>query len=733
MTLTVGTFLNNRYRIVAILGQGGMGSVYRAFDENLQMDVAVKENLFLTDEYAKQFQLEASILAGLRQPNLPRVGDHFIMPGQGQYLVMDYIDGEDLRQRIERLNCLPEREVVLIGAVICDALTYLHTRSMAVIHRDIKPGNLKITPEGEIYLVDFGLAKVMQDSQATTTGARAMTPGYSPPEQYGIARTDSRSDIYSLGATLYAALTGIIPEDGLARATGKAQLTPPNQLQPKINRRLSAVIEKALAVEQCDRYQTAEEFKQALLQAAEISNLPQGKILISPPPSTPNAGTNFISNPIPEKRADNHNHAQPVAALSEPISSTPEKTSWWRVVIMILVAMAIGALLLFGTEKQWKATAMLPGFVSNLLPQSATSTARPTLTLKPTKKATEASTDKPAPVINNTSTPTSMHSSIPSLSPTPTLTFTPTQTLAPSETPTPAATSLGGGMGEIAYASKQDGIMQIWLMDTNGNQLSKITNMPGGACQPTWSPDGNQLAFVSPCEGRHELYPGAQIYIVNVDGTNLHLLPIPDDPQGDYEPAWSPDGKKIAFTSLRGGSPHIFLYDLANNALTQVTNTHFIDRQPFWDPDGTHLAFIRIFLYNQIWWVDVTDLSHLKEEQFSPYNSISNFWPAWSPTGKVVLYSQLQPGSNPFLMSLIVSNRAYGTERRIRPGGPDMSYPIAEVNISPDGSQLTFESWPDGLNHDIYIMDIMGGNLRRLTTDPGTDINPAWRPAVINP
>jgi len=99
-----------------------MGSVYHAFDENLQVDVAVKENLFLTDEYARQFQLEASILASLRQPNLPRVGDHFIIPGQGQYLVMDYIDGEDLRQRIERLNCLPEHEVVLIGAVICDAL-----------------------------------------------------------------------------------------------------------------------------------------------------------------------------------------------------------------------------------------------------------------------------------------------------------------------------------------------------------------------------------------------------------------------------------------------------------------------------------------------------------------------------------------------------------------------------------------------------------------------------------
>jgi len=710
-----------------------MGSVYRAYDENLQVDVAVKENLFLSDEYAKQFQLEASILAGLRQPNLPRVGDHFIMPGQGQYLVMDYIDGEDLRQRIERLNCLPEREVVLIGAVICDALTYLHTRPMAIIHRDIKPGNLKITPEGEIYLVDFGLAKLMQDSQATTTGARAMTPGYSPPEQYGIARTDSRSDIYSLGATLYAALTGIIPEDGLARATGKAQLTPPTQLQPKISRRLSAVIEKALAVEQCDRYQTAEEFKQALLRAAEISNLPQGKILISPPPSGTISETGETSDLLLEKRADNHNQVQPVSHHSEPVSSRPEKNSWWWVALMVLVVIAIGALLLLGSAKQWKATAMLPGFFSNLASQSATPADAPGVTLKPTDRPTLVNTKKPVVIPNNTSTPTVTFTAMPSFTPTPALTFTPTPTLVPSETPTPAATSLGGGTGEIAYASKQDGSMQIWLMDTSGTQIGKITNMPEGACQPSWSPDGSQLAYTSPCDGRHEQYPGAQIYIINVDGTNMHLLPVPNDPQGDYEPAWSPDGKKIAFTSLRGGTAHIFLFDLVDNVLTQVTNSRYIDRQPFWDPDGTHLGFLRIFLYNQVWWADVEDLSHVTEEQFSPYNNISNYWPTWSPTGMVVLYSQLQPGSNPFLVSLIVSNRAYGTERRIRPGGPDLSYPIAEVSVSPDGSQLAFESWPDGLNHDIYTMDMQGGNLQRLTTDPGTDINPAWRPVVTKP
>jgi serine/threonine protein kinase/Tol biopolymer transport system component len=710
-----------------------MGSVYHAFDENLHVDVAVKENLFLTDEYAKQFQLEASILAGLRQPNLPRVGDHFTLPGQGQYLVMDYIDGEDLRQRIERLNCLPEKEVILIGAVICDALTYLHTRPLAVIHRDIKPGNLKITPEGEIYLVDFGLAKIMQDSQATTTGARAMTPGYSPPEQYGIARTDSRSDIYSLGATLYAAMTGIIPEDGLARATGKAQLTPPNQLQPKISRRLSTVIEKALAVEQCDRYQTAEEFKQALLQAGEISQLPQGKILISPPPTDKDPIVTPLSSPLPEVKPGNNNHGQVVPAQSEPASASAEKNSWRWIAIMILIVIAIGTLLLLGTDKRWKASKILPGFVSNFLSQSATPAHRASAVVKTTDPATAVKTKKPALVPTIHASPTVTISATPKSSPTPTQTLMPTQTPTPVESPTPVGTPWGGGTGEIAYASKQDGSMQVWLMDVNGNQLAKITNMPSGACEPAWAPDGNQLAFIAPCDGRHDEYPGAQIYIVNADGTNQHLMPVDEDPEGDFDPAWSPDGKMIAFTSLRGGAPHIFLFNLVTNALTQVTNTRYVDRQPFWDPDGSHLAFLRVFLYNQIWWVDVSDLTNLKETQFSPYNNISDFWPAWSPNGKVVYYSQIQPGSNPVLMSLIVSNRIYGTERRIRPGGPDMSYPIAEVNVSPDGMLIAFETWPDGLNHDIYMMDVQGANLRRLTTDPGTDFGPAWRPPVVKP
>ena len=193
------------------------------------------------------------------------------------------------------MGCSPKKRSILIGAAICDALTYLDSRNPPIVHRDIKPGNVKITPQGQIFLVDFGLAKIVQGDQATTTGARAMTPGYSPPEQYGTARTDHRSDIFSLGATLYAALTGAIPEDALARAMEQINLTPIRKRNPKISRRLAAVIEKSLEVRPDDRYQSAEEFKQALLSVRGItSRRRQGEFALAPDSeraSTPN-GTN---------------------------------------------------------------------------------------------------------------------------------------------------------------------------------------------------------------------------------------------------------------------------------------------------------------------------------------------------------------------------------------------------------------------------------------------------------
>ncbi len=704
MTLERGALLNNRYRIVSILGQGGMGSVYRAVDENLGVDVAVKENLFLTDEYARQFRLEASILASLRHPNLPRVGDHFVIEGQGQYLVMDFIEGEDLRERMDRVGPLPEEEVILIGAAICNALNYLHTRKPPVVHRDIKPGNVKITPDGHIILVDFGLAKVMHGGQ-TTTGARAMTPGYSPPEQYGTARTDPRTDIYSLGATLYAALTGTIPEDGLARATGNAELTPLRRLNPKVSRRMASVIEKSLAVRPDDRYQTAEEFKQALINTSSATRKRTGEQTVTPPP--PDAlekSGGKVRSPLPIGLPIDEPPLPP-----RPITHPRRKGSGCALWLLILILLAGGAS---------AAVYYRPGLAESVL---AWLSAPPIFTPTKAFQSTRLQTDQP--VLVSSATPQSNATSV-SGQETPVPIGTPPK---PTETATvnPTATPMGGGTGQLAFASDRTGISQIWLVNTDGSGLQQLTSLDGGACQPNWSPDGREIVFISPCPGKRFEYPGASLHIINADGSNLRNLP--SAPEGDFDPSWSFDGKKIAFTSLRDSRPQVYTLNLADNTAVNLSNSPFPDVQPSWSPIGMQIAFVRYRTAAQIWLM--TDKGTL-QAQFSRSGDYNDNSPAWTPDGQIILYTQTtKTGTVPWLMGMRYEDRVNPyKEFRIPAESVSGLGPIASVSVSPDGHWVAFESWPDGTNHDIYIMTITGTNLTRVTTDPGFDFDPAWRP-----
>ena len=264
MSLTQGQILNNRYRIVKLLGQGGFGAVYKAWDLNFEVVCAIKENFETSPEAQRQFLREARLLHVLRHPNLPLVKDHFVIAGQGQYLVMDYVEGQDL----EELRCaaggrLPEAQVLPWIAQVCDALDYMHRQNPPVIHRDLKPANIKITPEGRAMLVDFGIAKTYDPLLKTTLGARAVTPGYSPIEQYGTGVTDARTDLYSLGATLYTLLTGQEPPEAPQRVL-RDPLLPPLQINPAISPALEAALLHALQVDPEQRCQSAAEFKAAL-------------------------------------------------------------------------------------------------------------------------------------------------------------------------------------------------------------------------------------------------------------------------------------------------------------------------------------------------------------------------------------------------------------------------------------------------------------------------------------
>jgi serine/threonine protein kinase len=733
MTLEPGSLLNNRYRIVEILGMGGMGSVYKAVDENLGVDVAVKDNLFATDEFARQFHREAIILAGLRHPNLPRVTDHFVIEGQGQYLVMDYIDGEDLRQRMDRQGVLPEEEVITLGIAICDALFYLDLQDPPIVHRDIKPGNVRITPQGEIYLVDFGLAKTWNTTEKTATGARAMTPGYSPPEQYGTAQTDQRSDIYSLGATLYAALTTYIPEDAMSRAMGQDQLTPIEESNSEVSPLLSEAIEKALEVRPDDRYQSAGEFKSSLLNINTSVGRDTGEYRISPAPMQEAGPSTGQSTPIPPRVFNDGTGADSdiVSPGRSPRTPPPGQAGapllerrawrkyWWLFLLLALVIVSAIVFMISRSE--------LPGQLLGM-GSSPTPTQR---AIEPTMIGTrdpvrELSTL--VAVIEETMTLTPRVTAGPTLAPTPTIMPTetpiPTITLTGTTAPTLEPTRMGGGHGEIAFASNRRGQPQIFVTDIDSGEWRQITDISDGACQPAWSPDGRYLLFISPCKGNQEEYPGAQIFMIEVDNSDGDLIPLPSEPGGDYDPAWSPDGEFIIFTSHRKtGRPRIYKMILVDQSVSLISDKYSREKHPAWSSDGEAIAFVTAPKgLKEIW---VMDSDGSNKRQFSQTTDANNLYPDWSPVSAVILFTQYPfVGGVPGLAAGSYDEDEY-SEFNIRIG----PVPMREARYSPDGLWLVFESWPEGGNHEIYIMTTNGAAFTQITNNPAADFDPSWRPS----
>jgi serine/threonine protein kinase len=740
MKIERGSLLINRYRIKDILGQGGMGSIYRAVDENIGAEVAVKENLFTSEEYARQFRREAVILANLRHPNLPRVTDHFVIEEQGQYLVMDFIEGEDLRERIDRQGLLSDADAVILGTAICEALTYLHSRQPQIVHRDIKPGNVKITPSGNIILVDFGLAKVTQGSQMTTTGARAMTPGYSPPEQYGTARTDHRTDIYSLGATLYMSVTGALPEDALARAMGQIELTPVRKHNPKVSRRLAAVIEKSMELRPEQRYQSAEEFRKALKNTRVITDrkIPKEATLIPTQVGVGSTGEDVnvdrhAGSLFTEDNEWEANFNQPGSPLltgsfPQAVSSERSLSRWgsnrsigcWLIGAFFVVAITV----VIGGAYRFQP--QLINQAAGWLPENLVFFPLPVRTNTATLEAVTATvTESPAIVsgLDRTETPIQPSPTPPNIAPTSTSTPTdePTPIPQPTATEAPAPTPQGGGSSQIAYASDLTGLPQIWLMNADGTGSRQITDMPEGACQPAWSPDGDRLAFISPCAGNQEIYPGAGIFVMELDDTPL--MGISTVPGGDFDPNWSPDGMRIAFTSLRDfNRAQIYEFNLEDNSVRSLSANTVRDSQPAWSPDGREIAFVttRRGPY-QIW---IMGGDEQEAELLSRSGSLKDTHPTWSPDGQVIIFTQNELlGGVPRLVAMRVEEGNLIENRLVRE-----VIPMQEASYSPDGAWIAFESWPEGSNHDIFVMTPTGAGRQRLTSDEAFDFDPAWRP-----
>ncbi|MGA9397834.1 MAG: protein kinase [Anaerolineaceae bacterium] len=658
MGLKQGEILHERYKIERILGQGGMGAVYLAHDQNLDQKVAVKVNRDPSEQASRQFIKEAQLLAALRHPNLPRVIDYFVS-GMDEILVMDYIPGVDLSALIKDQGAQPLEKVMPWVEQLGSALSYMHSQKPPVIHRDIKPGNIKLTPTGVVMLVDFGIAKASEISQMTATGATGYTPGFAPPEQMGGTRTGPYSDQYSLAATAYHLLSGSQPADGVQRSLGNETLTPIRQLNQKLPVHVEAALNRALALLPKERFKDIDDFVRALKEPEYFP----------------------VEGPVVSTRT---------ASRKKP----PHRVAW-------LLGLAAGGLIL----AMLAATGyfVLPGLIVNLSQTSTPTIDMAAVMATSVMEASIATRTQSALLAGQAST-----------------------AAAPTITSTPDKGILGGG-GELAFVSNRgNGItLQLWTMNVYMNNQSQIINdeprqltfSEGDKTQPSWSPDGQNIAFVAPGRSGN----GLDIWVMEADGSGA--VNLTNDPGDEFDPAWSPNGNVIAYTKRNTeGSPLLYVMR-SNGADAQLLSENFQESQPTWSADSQWLVYvISAKDHDYLYMRGMQQNSPLPvafdlDSYFGRLGEVAR--PVFSPDGKWIAYTRLD------LRKTYVCT--VGFESR---GGEISQLTTTGMDTNPtwsgDNHWIAFDSTRDG-NPEIYVMSSTGQLQTRLTKNPARDIQPAWK------
>jgi Tol biopolymer transport system component/predicted Ser/Thr protein kinase len=709
MDLPQGTLLYKRYRVERPLGQGGMGAVFLAFDTSLETWVAVKVNRQTTEESAAQFLREAHLLASLRSPNLPRVIDYFILD-QSQYLVMDFIAGDDLSGLLRQEGAQPVEKVLSWAHQLGAALTYLHSQNPPVIHRDIKPSNIKLTPDGMVILVDFGIAKAYDPTQATAAGATGYTPGFAPPEQYGGTGTGPFSDQFGLAATLYAMLTGRPPADSILRLLGKATLDSMQSINPKLPVYVEAAVTKALSIPPAERFGSVDAFIQALPLNPE-----PGPALVQVEPAAA-ALSALTIRPLAEATV-----AVPRPPETAPSAAPAQKKrlKGWQAVALGLVGV-VGVIIVIGGI--FLMTRGMRGLSQAAIVTAPTHT--PSLQVVATFPAEVTEVVALATLLPAMQTATEL---------VPTKASTPAPSAAPT-LPAPTATHQALGMGgRIAFVSNQadDKTYQIWTMAvslSSGGQVTagdyqQITTGEGNKSQPTWSPDGRRLLFVAPGgkEGGKEL--GLDIWVMDFPGgTPVDLTRRVGD---ERDPAWSPDGKLIVFSNdgREDKIRQLFLMNIDGSDQSKVSD-QFIESMPTWSPDMKWLAYVVSgngfpFLYLR---QNVAGFS--TPEPFDHFSVTGRLGqvaqPAWSPDGNQIAYVRTDGGHKQIWSVIYASGGSNLSQLSKGPGDQNPAW-------SPDSHWILYSSSINGKG-DLFLMTAAGTAQTDLTNSLSDELQPAWQP-----
>ncbi|MFN8412854.1 MAG: hypothetical protein U0Z26_10735 [Anaerolineales bacterium] len=467
-----------------------------------------------------------------------------------------------------------------------------------------------------------------------------------------------------------------------------------------------------------------------------------GAYVVAPPPAEsdlpeeePSEGATLVdkeprqlTGPVP---APAPHEDQPFVS---PLKKQKERERKRRVAIIRFIFILVILLL---AAVPFVAPNFLPAEMRNLIfPLTRTATPTKTASPLPTETVEATQTVTPLPTATKTliftPTPFATNLVVPVATEIPatatfTATTTPTEEVPTATVTTTAVATPVGGEGQIAYVSNRSGLPQIYLLDISTQTVVQITNVPEGACQPSWAPDGTKLVFISPCKGMDEIYYKASLYIINADGSNL--IPIATVPGGDFDPSWSPDGKTITFTSLRTGQMELFTIDVKAQIVTQITKgvSGVESREPSWSPDGSKIVYAvkRLGVY-QIWLMnnDGTDAKQIVRSG----TKFIDYLPTWSKDGSLIIFNQRCANTFCFPYAMSISS----TDRSVTQGSVLQFnvVSIEDMEYSPDGFWLVFEGEEAGQNKDISYMTVTGANRVRLTFDQGMDFDPTWRPAI---
>ncbi len=690
--LQPGHLLKSRYLIVKQLGQGGMGEVYLAEDQSLATRVAVKANHNLTTHAAEQFIREARLLASLKHPNLPRVIDYFT-EGESQFLVMDYIPGEDLRTLVDQKGAFEFPRVLHWAEQLGSALNYLHNQKPPIFHRDIKPANIKLTPGDDVVLVDFGIAKTGDASQETQTGAWGYTPGFAPPEQVSGLRTGAYSDQFSLAATFYYLLTAKPPTDSAQRMMGSQEYIPLKTANPSLPDHVCSAIDRAMEIKPEERFASVIDFTNALTNTIQpASSASNQKTVVTAsrpgiPPPPPIVPTSISTNGTVK-------HGKPTVG--------------------IIIALAVLAVV--GTGGFFLLKSL--GVISSAAPQP---TLPPQAVLLETSLAT---TEAPSTAVVPTSAPL--------------------ESTASSSTETPAQAYLPAGPGgKITFVSNRqaDGYFQVWLMqlarNSEGNLLGidpvQVTFDPGDKSKPSFSPDGQKLIYSGYNNGRasNGIPLEEDIWLLDLSQPNPQPVDISQRAGSDRYAAWSPEGDKIAFTSYyrEDKTAQLFLMNPDGSNQTRLSE-QWAERYATWSPDAEFLFFVQS--------MNDVDVLYMRNK-YNLYDT-ARYFDRSTVEGRLGLVSEPNMSLDG---SLIAYTRTSGEKQNIftatYAGGGAVVTQMTDSGMdsapywSPDGTLLLFTSERDG-NGEIYIMDMAKNQVFNLTDLASEDRDPAWQPiaAEIN-